>query len=52
MKMRFSDRSIVWTAPTGVAPYGLRIVNNKVYDELGGTCSHGQQPGNGGDALG
>jgi DNA-binding beta-propeller fold protein YncE len=31
MKMRFSDRSIVWTAPTGVAPYGLRIVNNKVY---------------------
>jgi len=31
IKVRFSDRTIVWTAPTGVAPYGLRIVDNKVY---------------------
>lgn len=31
MKVRWPDRSVVWTAPTGVAPYGLRIVDNKVY---------------------
>ena len=31
VKMRFPDRQVVWTAPTGVAPYALRIVNNKVY---------------------
>lgn len=31
MKIRWTDRAVVWTAPTGVAPYGLRIVNNKVY---------------------
>jgi hypothetical protein len=31
MKMRFTDRQIVWTVPTGVAPYGLRIVAGKVY---------------------
>jgi hypothetical protein len=30
-KIRFSDQQIVWTAPTGVAPYGLCIVNNKAY---------------------
>jgi hypothetical protein len=31
LKLRFSDRQVVWTASTGVAPYGLRIVGNKVY---------------------
>src|SRR5579859_2379364 len=31
VKMRFTDRQIVWTVPTGVAPYGLRIVAGKVY---------------------
>src|SRR6185437_1539322 len=31
VKMRFTDREIVWTVPTGVAPYGLRIIGNKVY---------------------
>lgn len=31
MKIRFSDRQIVWTVPTGEAPYGLRIIHNKVY---------------------
>jgi len=31
MKVRFADRSVVWSVPTGVAPYGLRIVDNKVY---------------------
>jgi len=31
IKVRFTDRTVVWTAPTGVAPYGLRIVDNKVY---------------------
>ena len=31
LKIRFTDRQVVWTAPTGVAPYALRIVNNKVY---------------------
>ena len=31
VKMRFADRQIVWTAPTGVAPYGLRVVGGKVY---------------------
>lgn len=31
LKIRFSDKQIVWTSPTGVAPYGLRIVRGKVY---------------------
>ena len=31
LKIRFTDRQVVWAAPTGVAPFGLRIVNNKVY---------------------
>ena len=31
VKMRFPDRQIVWTAATGVAPYGLRIIGDKVY---------------------
>ena len=31
VKIKFEDKSIVWTAQTGVAPYGLSIINNKVY---------------------
>jgi YVTN family beta-propeller protein len=31
MKIRWSDRQIVWKAATGVAPYGVTIANNKVY---------------------
>ena len=31
IKLRFPDRQIVWTAPTGVDPYGLRLVGEKVY---------------------
>jgi YVTN family beta-propeller protein len=31
VKVRFSDRSIMWTAPTGVAPFGVVVANNKVY---------------------
>jgi len=30
-KIRFTDRQIVWTVPTGVAPYGLRMAGNKIY---------------------
>ena len=31
VKIRFTDRQVVWTAPTGVAPYGIRIIDNKAY---------------------
>jgi YVTN family beta-propeller protein len=31
LKIRFTDRQVIWTVPTGVAPYGLRIADNKVY---------------------
>jgi YVTN family beta-propeller protein len=31
LKIRFTDKQVMWTAPTGVAPYGIRIVNNKAY---------------------
>jgi hypothetical protein len=31
VKIRFSDRQIMWTVPTGVAPYGLKITGNKIY---------------------
>ena len=31
LKIRFTDQQVVWAVPTGVAPYGLRIVDNKVY---------------------
>lgn len=31
VKMRFSDRKVIWTAPTGVAPFGVKIVNGKAY---------------------
>lgn len=31
IKMRFSDRQIVWTAATGVDPYGVKLVGGKAY---------------------
>ncbi|HWK08024.1 MAG TPA: alkaline phosphatase family protein [Puia sp.] len=31
LKMRFTDRQLIWTASTGVAPFGLRIIGNKAY---------------------
>lgn len=31
IKMRFTDKQVIWTAQTGVAPFGLRILNGKVY---------------------
>lgn len=31
LKIRFTDRQVVWTALTGVAPFGLRIIGNKAY---------------------
>ncbi len=30
-KVRFADRSIVWTVSTGVAPFGVVVAQNKVY---------------------
>lgn len=31
LKIRFPEMQVVWTAPTGVAPYGVRVVGGKVY---------------------
>ncbi len=31
LKIRFTDKQVMWTASTGVAPYGLTIVNDKAY---------------------
>lgn len=31
VKMRFTDRKVMWTAATGVAPFGIKIAKNKVY---------------------
>ena len=31
VKIRFEDKKIIWTAPTGVAPYGISIIDNKAY---------------------
>jgi YVTN family beta-propeller protein len=31
VKIRFEDKQTMWTAQTGVAPYGLAIIDNKVY---------------------
>src|SRR5579863_6115091 len=31
LKIRFSDLQVVWRVPTGEAPYGLKIIDNKVY---------------------
>ncbi|MCY7357731.1 MAG: bifunctional YncE family protein/alkaline phosphatase family protein [Rudanella sp.] len=30
-KVRLSDRSIVWTTPTGVAPYGVALANGRAF---------------------
>ncbi|WP_158826631.1 bifunctional YncE family protein/alkaline phosphatase family protein [Mucilaginibacter lacusdianchii] len=31
VKINLSDRSTVWSVPTGVAPYGITITNNKAF---------------------
>ena len=31
IKLRFPDRQIVWTASTGVAPYGVKLIGGKAY---------------------
>lgn len=31
VKVRVKDKQTIWTKPTGVAPFGLAIVNNKAY---------------------
>lgn len=31
VKVRFADRSTVWTAPTGVAPYGVALAGNRAF---------------------
>lgn len=31
LKIRFTDKQVVWAAPTGVAPFGLRIIGSKAY---------------------
>lgn len=31
IKIRVADRKVVWTVPTGVAPFGLTIIGNKAY---------------------
>lgn len=31
VKIRFADRSIVWTAPVGVAPFGVAISGNRAF---------------------
>ncbi|WP_317168065.1 bifunctional YncE family protein/alkaline phosphatase family protein [Spirosoma taeanense] len=30
-KIRFADRQVVWTAPTGVAPFGVAVTGERVY---------------------
>ena len=30
-KVNFADRKTIWTVPTGVAPFGVQVVNGKVY---------------------
>ena len=30
-KVRFTDKQILWSAPTGVAPFGVKIIGNKAY---------------------
>jgi YVTN family beta-propeller protein len=41
LKIRWSDRSIVWRTATGVAPYGVAIANKKIYvsNWAGGTAA-------------
>ena len=31
VKINFTSKEIVWQQPTGVAPYGLAVVNNKIF---------------------
>jgi YVTN family beta-propeller protein len=31
LKIRFDDKRLVWSTPTGVAPYGVCIIRNKAY---------------------
>ena len=31
VKIRFADRSLVWTAPTGVAPFGVALAGDRAY---------------------
>lgn len=31
VKIRFTDKQIIWSAPTGVAPFGVKIIGNKAY---------------------
>jgi hypothetical protein len=31
VKIRFEDRKVIWSAPTGEAPYGVCIANGKAY---------------------
>jgi YVTN family beta-propeller protein len=31
LKIRFTDRQVVWTVPTGVAPFGLCLIGSKAY---------------------
>lgn len=31
VKIRFADRSIIWTAPTGVAPYGVALAGDRAF---------------------
>ena len=31
VKVRFADRSVVWTAPTGVAPYGVALAEDRAF---------------------
>ncbi|WP_375446532.1 bifunctional YncE family protein/alkaline phosphatase family protein [uncultured Fibrella sp.] len=47
-KVRFSDRSTVWTASTGVAPYGIALTNGRAFV----TNWAGPQPANVPDATG
>jgi len=30
-KIRFRDRSLIWSVPTGVAPFGIKIAQNKAF---------------------
>ena len=31
LKIRFADRQVLWAVPTGVAPFGVSVISNKVY---------------------
>ncbi|XWW46813.1 phosphoesterase [Fibrella sp. USSR17] len=47
-KVRFADRNTVWTAPTGVAPYGIALAGDRAFV----TNWAGPQPTNGLDSAG